>query len=254
MKGKYGTDEEWLDVPELDNQTDVYNYRDAEGNISFQKVKLEWFDGVNGGRTGKSFLYRSRCDVRSRCDWVDWDTGVVGLHLGKPERAESLLYHLPEVLAGIREGKTIWLAEGERDSDLWQEAIGGEGVCTTMHGGAEVGPGMLAAKWLQGYSDVRVLMDNDSAGAWCAYRWAELLRWNVYVYRPLDEWKDIGEALLATKGWEKGAGAGKELIQKVDPRWLVEKAEEHRAKRKEAWGKRGKGKKVGYEAGERLGK
>lgn len=248
-------DEVWEAIPELDNQTAVYNYRDSSGQISFQKVKLEWFDGVRGGeRTGKSFLYRHMCDVRSGCDWVDWETGKVGLHLGKPARANGLLYKQPQVDFALEQGITLWIVEGEKDADLWQEVIdrgnrGEEGVVTTHHQGAEVGPSAMQVARIHGHTDIRILMDNDSAGAYVAWKWAEMLSWDgVWVYRPLDCWGDIGEALLATKGWE--AGAGKELLVSVEPKWLRDKAMEHMRLRKEAW--KARGKRRDYRPGQRI--
>lgn len=232
---RYGSDKEW-EVPPLDNQVAVYDYRTADGSISFQEVKLEWWgESGDGGRVrvAKKFLYRSRCDVRSGCD--------AGFHYEMPARAKGLIYHLPEVLEGMRQGYPIWITEGGKDCDLWNKNTGY--ITTTMHQGAEVGPNRSQAAWLRGYSDVRILMDNDGAGANCAFIWAELLGWNVYVYRPYDCWKDIGEAIEA--GVE-----GKESLVKVDPFWLREKAEWHRKERSEAW--KAKGKRNEYQAGERL--
>ncbi len=244
-------DEVWMAIPEYENQAAVYNYREPDGRISFQKVKLEWFaDG--GERLGKSFRYRSYCDVRSGC--------IGGFHNEKPARANRLLYNLPGVLKAMAEGETIYICEGEKDCDLWMGAT--EEVATTYHQGAEVSMNMRQAAWLKdgGCTDVRVILDNDSAGAYAAWKICELLRWDgVLVYRPGEEWSDIGEAIESGCKYEQG---GEELV-KVDPRWLVEKAEGHVRWRQENWERYRKGRKLNaaesklslgeYQAGPRIG-
>jgi putative DNA primase/helicase len=113
----------------------AYPYRDSSGRVLFEVVRRE----------PKGFAAR-RPDGAG--GWL-WNLQGV----------ERVLYRLPEILAAVRDGRTVWVVEGEKDA----EALAGLGLeATTNPGGA--------GKWrahhaepLQGASVV-IVPDNDAAG------------------------------------------------------------------------------------------
>lgn len=118
-----------------------YKYTDQNGELLFVKVR-----------------YQPRDFRVKRPDGSGgWAWGI-----GKADR---LLYRLPEVLAAIKDGKTVWLVEGEKDADR----LAGLGyVATCNHDGAAKGG--QRAKWhprygdtLQG-ADVVIIADRDEPG------------------------------------------------------------------------------------------
>ena len=120
--------------------TDTWSYYDADGALSFQK--LRFIDDV-GNKT-----FRQR-----RPDGVGgWEYNLNGV--------QKILYKLPEVLAAINEQRDIWVVEGERDADT---VCGTGRTATTMPGGA--------GKWLKehtvslrGAKRVIICADNDEVG------------------------------------------------------------------------------------------
>ena len=70
-----------------------------------------------------------------------------------------VLYRLPEVLAAIKDRRTVYVVEGERDAD----ALAALGLCATCNAGG-------AGKWADGYTvtltgaRVIVILDKDLAG------------------------------------------------------------------------------------------
>ena len=80
-----------------------------------------------------------------------WKPGLKGV--------QTVLYHLPEVIAAVREGKPIFQAEGEKDCDNLAKL----GFCATTQT-------MGAGKWNKSYSEVLrgaeviVIADKDDAG------------------------------------------------------------------------------------------
>lgn len=276
-------DEDWESIREIADQTAVYSYRTAMGRISFQRVKLEFFEeqeeqvyeGVKLPRrkirTGKQILYRHMCDERSRCNWKDHWTGKVGLHWEKPARADGLIYNLPEVQMMMLREAPVYICEGESDADAvnqWLVKNGVEGVATTHHQGAEVGANASQVALLAGYTNLRVVMDGDSAGAYNAWKWCELLKWNgVYVYRPKYPIHagylsgryagDIREVLEGryyekTKSRVEVSSLTGEALEIVQPLWLREAAMNHIKERRKNWEKVG-GKRQDYMPGQRLG-
>ena len=111
----------------------VYNYRDKNGELIFQVVK-----GPN-----KTFRQR-RPDGKG--DWV-WNLRGV----------KRVLYRLPDLIS--RPGETVFVVEGERDTDRLQR----EGLLATTNPGG-------AGKWSNKYNnylkcrDTVILPDNDNPG------------------------------------------------------------------------------------------
>ncbi|WP_428489110.1 AAA family ATPase [Rhodopila sp.] len=111
---------------------ETYDYMDASGALLFQVVRYE----------PKDFLQRAPDGTGG---WV-WKTG----------RVKKVLYRLPEVIAAVAAGQTIFVAEGEKGVHSL-ESIGLIGTCSP--GGA--------GKWKREYGEfladarVVVLSDND---------------------------------------------------------------------------------------------
>ena len=115
----------------------TYDYVDAHGVLVHQTVRL----------TPKAFRQR-RPDPVTPGAWI-WNL----------EGVEPVLYHLPQVLAAIQRGETIYVVEGEKDAEALQ-ALGLTVTCNAMGAG----------KWRPSYSavlrsaSVVVLPDNDPPG------------------------------------------------------------------------------------------
>jgi hypothetical protein len=114
----------------------TYDYRDAEGNLIFQTVRLK----------PKGF-YQRRPDGKG--GWINNLKGV-----------PPLPYRLPDILGAVRQGRRIYIVEGEKDADRLA-SLGL--VATCNHGGAGKWQAAHSA-YLQGASDVVILPDNDEAG------------------------------------------------------------------------------------------
>lgn len=130
----------------------TYDYRDALGNLVFQKQRFVDEDGK------KTFTQR-RMDPETG-EWIRNLDGV-----------EKILYNLPMICAARDQGQTIWLVEGEKDVDTLADM----GVpATTMPGGA--------GKWLDIHTetlagaDVVIVADNDEPGKKHAVEVAQKLK------------------------------------------------------------------------------
>ena len=151
-----------------------YEYKDADGNLLFEKVRYVEPDGK------KTFRQR-KPDGQGGWTYKLGDTTKV-------------LYNLPAVLKAKEEGDTIFLVEGEKDAD----ALIALGACaTTMPGGA--------GKWLDIHTEalsgavVDIIVDNDEPGRRHALLVARLLTdagSDVAVWRCPDH-KDIYDHLQA---------------------------------------------------------
>lgn len=125
-------------------QVASYTYRDADGNILFQKNRCAVT--YDDGSTEKTFR-QSRYDVQSR----KFVSGLKGVPRPLP------LYRLPELMKS--EGAIVYLCEGEKDAD--RLALIGLTATTNFQG---------AGAWDDSYSDVLsgrdvvILVDNDEAG------------------------------------------------------------------------------------------
>ena len=114
----------------------TYDYKDAAGNLVYQVVRLYPKD------------FRQR-----RSDGLGgWIWNMKGV--------DPLPYRLPELLAALERGETVFVVEGEKDVDRLA-ALGL--VASTSHGGA--------GKWREAHSrhfpqgaDVAIIPDNDDPG------------------------------------------------------------------------------------------
>ena len=116
----------------------TYDYTDAYGKLLFQVVRMD----------PKSFRQR-RPDPDRAGDFI-WNMQGV----------ERALYRLPEVLAAVKAGETIYIVEGEKDAD----ALTAIGLVATCNPGG-------AGKWmdsytaaLQGAASVVIVADKDKPG------------------------------------------------------------------------------------------
>lgn len=161
----------------------IYDYRDESGGLLYQVLRYE----------PKAFRQR-RPDGKG--DWI-WTLGDV----------PRVLYRLPDVLAAVESGETIYITEGEKDADAIAAA---GGVATTSSGGAR--------KWrteysecLRGAAHVVVVQDRDDAGRKHAAKVFESLSGKV------DE-IDLVEAAAGKDAFDHlSAGHGLDDFMSVDP-------------------------------------
>lgn len=118
----------------------TYDYVNADGELLYQAVRYEPKD------------FRQR---KPNPDGT-WNWSIKGV--------ERVLYRLPEVLAAVADGKTIYICEGEKDVEA-ARSIGLVATCNAM--GADNGSGN---KWLPAFgkilmgADVVVVPDQDDPG------------------------------------------------------------------------------------------
>jgi len=155
---------------------DTYDYTDTDGNLLFQKLR---FVDENGKKT-----FRQRRPVGNR-----WEYNLDGV--------TQVLYHLPEVVEAVREGKTVVVVEGEKDVETLR-AMGR--VATTMPGGA--------GKWRPEHTEalrggnIVVVADNDEPGKAHAIQVRDALTeagCSVRMMIP-DGVKDITDLIEAGRG------------------------------------------------------
>lgn len=121
-----------------------YAYTDETGKELYWVHRVEFRD-EEGGKTFRQSKPNPRKGVQE--DWKG------------PAKDTMVLYRLPEVMAAIKDGRTVYVVEGEKDADTLVR-LGR--VATTNAGGA--------GKWLDRYSeqlrgaDVVILPDNDEVG------------------------------------------------------------------------------------------
>lgn len=195
--------------------TVVYIYENADGTVGMRKCRKQR-TRPDGGYD-KTFLMQAPKDGKW---WKPSDIGSDAVHL---------LYHLPEVLRAIREGRTVYIAEGEKDVDNLR-ALGFTATCSATGGGK----GSLSGKFTDGQAaqldgaDVVLIPDNDEAGEGYV-RWiAEKLYQRgtrCRIARLTDDMPDLPEKGDFTDWAQilKKEGVGKkELLARFNA--LVEKA------------------------------
>lgn len=128
------------------NPSATYDYHDADGRLTSQKLRYEPKD------------FRQRWPDR-KGDWI-WKRAEC------PTPPPNVLYRLPEVQAAIAAQQTIYVCEGEKDADNTRKA--GGIATTTIEGAAKEGQ---RPKWKPEYTDqlagaslVVLVPDNDDAG------------------------------------------------------------------------------------------
>lgn len=104
----------------------VYTYQTANGDPLFQVVRYP----------GKRFKQRHYDPENEDADKDGWVWNVPG--------EMRTLYHLPEVLEGVKHGRTIYVVEGEKDVETLREKWGVVATCNP--GGA--------GKWRKEYSEL----------------------------------------------------------------------------------------------------
>ena len=124
----------------------TYDYTDEEGKLLYQVVRYD----------PKSFRQR-------RPDGTDWVWNLNGV--------EPTLYHLPEVLEAIKENKTIFIVEGEKDVDNLRKV--GQSATTISGGASTKWSPQIVTYFLN--ATVAIIPDKDEPGKKYAQYVANLL-------------------------------------------------------------------------------
>lgn len=117
-----------------------YNYTDEDGQLLYQAVRYEPKD------------FRQRAPINGH----GWTWSIKGVR--------RVLYRLPDVLAAVAEGRTVYICEGEKDVET-ARSLGLVATCNAM--GADNGTGN---KWLPEFAQVFkgakvvVIPDQDEPG------------------------------------------------------------------------------------------
>ena len=142
---------ETKEEPKIDwaHPTRVYSYTDANGKELFQVCRYEYTD-ENGKRT-KTFRQRVYDPANPKANRAGYVNSVPN------ELRDTTLYRMPAIAAAIRDGRTVYVVEGEKDVETL-ERLGCTATCNP--GGA--------GKWRDGYTqaligaDVVILPDCDT--------------------------------------------------------------------------------------------
>lgn len=171
----------------------VYNYRDENGNLLFQVLRT----------ADKDFRQRVP-DPTTKSGWT-WK-------LGDTRRVP---YRLTAVLEAVRDGREVWITEGEKDVHSLER----EGVVATCNPGG-------AGKWREEYNEffreatVTIAVDRDEPGRAHARAVREALAGVAAYVRTVEalEGKDVSDHLAAGRGlhemaqtWESEETARVEL-------------------------------------------
>ena len=142
--------------PELridyDHPDKVYSYTDEDGKELFQVVRYHYLNAP-----GKTFRQRMRAteEMKRAGAKVNREGYISSV---PAEIRDTTLYRMPDVRKAIRDGKPVYVVEGEKDVETL-ERLGFTATCNP--GGA--------GKWRDGYSrilegaDVIILPDSDTA-------------------------------------------------------------------------------------------
>lgn len=131
----------------------AYPYTDEQGQVLFEVCR---FEAEENGHRVKTFRQRHKDPGNPAAKQGGYVWNINGVR--------SVIYRLPEVLAAIQAGKTIYLVEGEKDADTL--AAAGFAATTNPGGASKSG----ASKWLPEHTrlltgaHVVILPDNDAAG------------------------------------------------------------------------------------------
>lgn len=123
----------------------IYQYVDENGTLLYESVRILQPNGEKTFRQNRP---------------VDPANGSRPFYTNVPlELRERTIYRMPNVLAAIREGRTVYVVEGEKDVHTMEKM----GYCATTNSGG-------ANSWKKGHSerlkgaDVVVIPDNDESG------------------------------------------------------------------------------------------
>ena len=139
------------------NPVRVYSYTDENGREVFQVVRYRYLNGP-----GKTFRQRMRDPGNPKANRDGYVMSVPA------EKRYDILYRLPRVVEAIRDGRPVYVVEGEKDVETL-ERLGHVATCNP--GGADgSGGGPGSQKWTDGHTarlagaDVIILPDNDGRG------------------------------------------------------------------------------------------
>jgi hypothetical protein len=164
---------------------DTYDYRDEHGTLLYQVVRFH----------PKDFR------LRRPIGYEKWEWNV--------HKVRRVLYRLPELLQGIKNGERILIVEGEKDVDRLVR----EGFVATCNSG---GAGKFLAEFAHYFkgANVVILPDNDEVGRNHARRVAEMLS------GVANEIRIIGLPGLAEHGdvsnWLGAGGDAKQLLTLIE--------------------------------------
>jgi putative DNA primase/helicase len=173
------------------NISAVYKYRDATGKVLFEKVRFE--------KPKKHFTQRRIIDgatVWGLDGGVYFETYNNSNNWSKKQRENTntrefedckpVIYNLPEVLEAIKQGKEIYIVEGEKDADNLKR-LGFTATCNFDGASAS----KQKPKWKEEYNlyfkgaKVIIFNDNDDPGRTHAnYIASQLNEIAEYVKRP----------------------------------------------------------------------
>ncbi len=169
--------------------TTPYDYTDENGTLLFQAVREQY-------EKGKKF-YQRRPDGKG--GWINSTKGM-----------KTTIYRLPEVIEAVKNNKTIFIVEGEKDVETLRE----------LQLTATTNP-MGAGKWRSSYNkylknaDVAILPDNDLIGKKHAENIAEGLT-GIARSVKLVELPDLEEHEDVTDWLQKRGGTKEKLLKLVE--------------------------------------
>lgn len=146
----------------------VYTYRDATGKPLFEVARIDTSTPEKRDKTFRQHILIGE----------GWTFPLVK---GAPDELKANIYRLPEVTVAIKEGKPVFVVEGEKDCEN-MAALGY--VATTCP--------MGAGKWHEAHSeqlrgaDAYIIPDNDDTGRNHARQVAEGLHGIAHSVRVLD--------------------------------------------------------------------
>ena len=131
------------EIIDWDHPVAHYDYVDQDGKLVYQVIRLKTTDAETG-KVGKTFRQR-------RPDGSGWIRSV------PPEAYDAApIYHLPDALQAIREGRPLYIVEGEKDVETMRRL--GFAATTNARG---AGQWIDAGKALMAGADVIILPDSD---------------------------------------------------------------------------------------------
>lgn len=173
------SDDEWTPAGPA---SAVYDYRDETGVLLYQVLRVP--------EPGGKKTFRQRVPDRLAKSGWRWSLGDT----------RKVVYRLPELIAALDAGETVWVCEGEKDV----ETLVGHGLAATCNSGG-------AGKWRDEYTDqfvdahVRIVADRDKPGQAHARMVADSLAevaGSVTIVEPVAG-KDISDHLAAGKALDE---------------------------------------------------